>query len=128
MLPLSDRGSATCCWANRLRQTEGSVRGGLLVCFVGKAGASDKTQDKVRSDEDAGLRQGMLSMSSKVAAAGKEGDGEAATAQADLAATSRDAAVSQRTGPKGTAGSTARGSMVRTADPTKAQVNCCSGV
>ena len=77
----------------------------------------------MRSDEDAGLRQGMLSMSSKVAAAGRQGDGAAGAAQADLAAAVREAALGQRTGSKGTAGSTARGSMIRTADPTKTQVN-----
>ena len=34
----------------------------------------------------------------------------------------RDAALAERTGPKGTGGSKARGSMVRTVDPTKMKV------
>ena len=82
----------------------------------------------MRSDEDAGLRQGMLSMSSKVAAGGKLGEGAAGAAQADLAAAVREAALGQRSGSKGVAGSTARGSMVRTYDPTNVRVNGCSGV
>ena len=79
----------------------------------------------MRSDEDAGLRQGMLSMSSKVAAAGNQGGVATGAAQADLAAAVREAALGQRSGSKGMEGSTARGSMVRTYDPTKVQVTCC---
>lgn len=40
----------------------------------------------------------------------------------DMLEAARDAALAERTGPKGTGGSKARGSMVRTVDPTKMKV------
>ena len=49
-----------------------------LPSRAGKAGASQKTKEKVQSDKEAGLREGMLSLSSKVAATGKKAGGAAA--------------------------------------------------
>ena len=50
---------------------------------AGKAGASQKTKEKVKSDKDAGLREGMLSLSSKVAASGKKAGSAAAGRNVD---------------------------------------------
>lgn len=61
---------------DRLMQHASVVDWPLLS--AGKAGASQKTKEKVKSDKDAGLREGMLSLSSKVAASGKKAGGAAA--------------------------------------------------
>ena len=43
----------------------------VVLVRAGKAGASQKTEEKVQSDKDAGLREGMLSLSSGVTASTK---------------------------------------------------------
>ncbi len=43
-----------------------------VMLRAGKAGASQKTKEKVKGDKEAGLREGKLSLSSKVAAKDKE--------------------------------------------------------
>ena len=43
-----------------------------LMLRAGKAGASQKTKEKVKGDKEAGLREGKLSLSSKVAAKNKQ--------------------------------------------------------
>ena len=43
-----------------------------LMLRAGKAGASQKTKEKVKGDKEAGLREGKLSLSSKVAAKVKQ--------------------------------------------------------
>ena len=57
-----------------------------LLVAAGKAGASQKTMEKVKSDKDAGLREGMLSLSSKLGAAGKKA-GSAAEGKKDCSHT-----------------------------------------